>query len=195
MIFQTFTYQIIADYFKLRQIKKGSEGIGKDEVGSSNLPSSSNLIPLKSYNFKGIFFFIRTFFTNMYFSKIGHFRRNPHRNPHGFFFRTEKSCPGGKSRSARALFMHVRAPFWKYWRLSFCFLHLHVRRYEVWLLYQHDQEFLKRSLHRLRWWWQSMQSCAAACAGAYDVHRTAWKTSACIAPETVGTWRPLYNPV
>ena len=96
MIFQTFTYQIIADYFKLRQIKKGSEGIGKDEVGSSNLPSSSNLIPLKSYNFKGIFFFIRTFFTNMYFSKIGHFRRNPHRNPHGFFFRTEKKLPWRK---------------------------------------------------------------------------------------------------
>jgi len=35
--------------------QNAAEAIGKDEVGSSNQPSSSN--PLKTQSFQGIFFF------------------------------------------------------------------------------------------------------------------------------------------
>ena len=38
----------------------GFQSVGKDEVGSSNLPSSSK-IPLKSVDFGGIFYCLRTF--------------------------------------------------------------------------------------------------------------------------------------
>ena len=54
----------------------GLQSVGKDEVGSSNLPSSSK-IPLESVDFGGIFRCLRTF-------GVGSFLRenfDPHADP------------------------------------------------------------------------------------------------------------------